>query len=121
MSANTKLTAEQKVDRKEWLKELHEYGGDIGQMAPFTVAKVPEFEGSKMACFSVAVCSNEEQRFRRKVGEYHALRKMNNYKFITLPAIITAQDLADTLYTLCADIEPLSVGMGSSTMQRFFG
>lgn len=99
MTANTKLTREQKDQRIEWLCELKFSSGEIANAGMFTVAKLPDFEGSKMAHFSVSVCSETEQKFRRKVGEYHALRRLMEFngEWITLPASISAQELANSL------------------------
>jgi hypothetical protein len=104
MTANTKLTREQKDQRIEWLCELKFSGGEIATAGMITVAKRPAFPGSKMAHFSVSVCSDTEQKFRRKVGEYHALRRLmefngnwNNGNWITLPARILASSFAYTL------------------------
>lgn len=99
MTANTKLTREQKDQRIEWLCELKFSGGETANVGMFTVAKLPDFEGSKMAHFSVSVCSETEQKFRRKVGEYHALRRLMEFNgnWITLPNSITAASLANLL------------------------
>ena len=105
MTANTKLTREQKDQRREWLEELEYANGEIANAAMFTVAKLPDFQGSKMAHFSVSVCSDTEMKFRRKVGEYHALRKLMEFggEWVTLPNNITAYALAENLYEACLD------------------
>lgn len=126
MTANTRLTKEQKQDRKELKKFLRELNGEIGTCDPFTVAKASEFKGSKMAQFSVSMCSQDESKFRRKVGEYHALTKLllptNNY--VILPAVISAQSFAEYLNDaflsaqLSADNAPTG-GIGGSFMDAW--
>lgn len=94
--SNSKLTREQKNDRIEWLTAMDYSGGDVAGYGSFTVAKMPDFKGSKMAQFSVSVCSDTEKKFRRKVGEYHALRRLFDCtgEWITLPNSIDAFGLA---------------------------
>ena len=96
MIANTKLTKDQKAERREWMDELEYAGGEVANAGNITVAKLSDFPGSKMAHFSVSVCSDTEKKFRRKVGEYHALRRLMEFNgsWITLPANITAYGLA---------------------------
>lgn len=98
MTANTKLTKEQKAQRKEWLNEFKTFNGELAFCGAFTVAKVSEFPGSKMAFFSVSVCSDKEQKFRRKVGEYHAMRNMLDIEeYVKLPSIVSALHFAEML------------------------
>lgn len=86
MTANTKLNPEQKRLRKSMMALLVENGGFIYQTGRVTVAKLPEFPDSKMAKFSVSICSESETKFRRKVGEFHALRKMfQDGEYVKLP------------------------------------
>lgn len=73
---NTKLTSEQKADRKEMRVELLANGGALFAFAGFTVALAPVFSGSNMANFAVSVAAPDESKQRRKVGEYHALVKL---------------------------------------------
>lgn len=100
MMSNTKLTKKQKAQRREWLDELEYAGGEVQSSGVFTVAKLPDFHGSKMAHFSVSVCSDNEMKFRRKVGEYHALRRLMEFNgnWITLPSYISALGLVVALY-----------------------
>jgi hypothetical protein len=96
--SNTKLNTRQKASRKSFLRDLESLNGSISTIGAFTVAKLPEFERSKMALFSVSVCSDTEQKNRRKVGEFHALIKLfNEDKYIILPRFICADGLASCL------------------------
>lgn len=108
MIANTKLTKDQKAERREWIDELEYAGGEVANAGMFTVAKLPDFAGSKMAHFSVSVCSDTEMKFRRKVGEYHALRRLMEFKgyWITLPAVISAQQFAESLADTYEEANP---------------
>lgn len=104
--SNTKLSPGQKESRKSMLRDLESMGGNIATVGAFTIAKLPEFEGSKMALFSVSVCSDTEEKNRRKVGEFHALSKLfNEDKFITLPKFICADGFASCLEDMKQDQE----------------
>lgn len=84
-TSNTKLTREQ----KDFFKNLKYQNPEI-QFFSFpefyaTVAIKREFSGSRMARVSVSYCAMTEQRFRRKVGQYHAATKMLAGEFIKVP------------------------------------
>lgn len=97
-SSNTKLTAAQKAKRKYMLADLDVMDGTIGTRDYYTVAKLPEFKGSRMAMFSVAVCSQDEIKNRRKVGEYHALDKLfGKNQFILMPNCIMVSEFLEFL------------------------
>ncbi len=108
MTANTKLTKEQKAQRREWLDEMEYLGGEVANAGNITVAKLSDFPGSKMAHFSVSVCSDTEKKFRRKVGEYHALRRLMEFygEWVTLPAVISAQQFAESLADTYEEANP---------------
>lgn len=99
MTANTKLSREQKNDRIEWLTALEYSDGEVATSGRFTVAKMADFPNSRMAHFSVSYCARDEKKIRRKVGEYYALKKLMDFAgdWITLPANISADDLVNTL------------------------
>lgn len=98
MTANSRLTKNQKAERRAHLHTLFHAYGDIASSGRYTVAKMPEFFGSKMARYSVSVCSKDEIKFRRKVGEYHALVRLFNWnECITLPNNITPFHLTSIL------------------------
>lgn len=92
--ANTKLDKYQKA----WLKQAkQDYGYMLtfGYGNRFTVARMEEFPGARMAQFSVSYAALDEQKVRRKVGEYHALDRMSCREIVKLPAKFTAQDVAE--------------------------
>lgn len=67
MQSNTKLNPMQK-DARVNMRALFE--GQLLQNGQTTVAYV---ERGNTVEFSLSVCSPDEKKFRRKVGEYHAL------------------------------------------------
>lgn len=124
--ANTKLTREQKDFRIEWLSALEFSDGDIAACGRYTVVTVPMFPGSRMSQFLVSYCAKDEQKIRRKVGEYYVLEKMYGlgHTGITLPSYIGAMDLASILAEYDDDndhLEYFDDGYGSSTMEKYFG
>ena len=75
MESNSKLTPAQKAERKEMLANLPR-GSTIGNDGErFTVLCVPD--GAVTRVFS-SVMGDDETKFRRKVGEYHALLRYRN-------------------------------------------
>lgn len=100
MRANTKLTKEQKAERKAWMQELHSASGHIYTNVSGTVTMVvmPENSGSRIVLATFAVASPNEEKIRRKVGEYHALRRMfMEYKYVKLPTFSSFQGVVDNL------------------------
>lgn len=92
--SNSKLTKFQKAERKSMRSELHNAGGWLHSDYGVTLSILPEFAGAKMARVSVSVASEDEQKVRRKVGEYWALHRMMHCEFILVPiqsVIVTAQ------------------------------
>ena len=81
--ANSKLTREQKNERKEMLSMFEFAWGYFHIAYGVTLAIMPV---NKMAQVSVSIMSEDGQKFRRKVGEYHALNRMNCGEYITIPA-----------------------------------
>jgi hypothetical protein len=97
--SNTKLTVEQKLERKRMLADLGGMGGTIGTRDYYTVVRLPEFKGSRMAMYSVSVRSMDEIKNRRKVGEYHALNKLfNKNQFVLLPEHIMVSEFLEFLF-----------------------
>lgn len=97
--ANTKLDK----DTKAWLKQAkqdYECRLTFGYGNRFTVARIEEFPGASMACFAVSYASQDEQKVRRKVGEWYALNKLHAGSVIKLPAKFAAQDVADMFVEL---------------------
>ena len=86
--SNSKLNRVQKQFRREMLSYLKENGGYIRQNISNgrTVVVSPVFSGSRMVIVSVSNMSPDEQKFRRKVGEYYALFSMfEDHAYIQLP------------------------------------
>lgn len=96
MQANTKLSTECKRDRKEMLSHLKDNGCDysFGYNNPITVLRYLPFPGARMARYYVAICSPNETKYRKKVGEYQALVKFGEGLWINYPAEMSAQDFA---------------------------
>ena len=72
--SNSKLTAEQKQFRKEYMQSNPDTKFFNYPDRGITVA-IRE-TGPNMAQFSVSIASESEVKFRRKVGEYHAATRM---------------------------------------------
>ena len=104
-TSNTKLTKEQKTMRKFFLEALQEQNGEIFSFPEnnCTIVVIPEFTNSNMLRVSVSYSSDNEQKFRRKVGEYYALEKMfGNSEYIKLPIKHYAYfEVADNIAQLC--------------------
>lgn len=73
--SNSKLTPEQKIERKQLIEQIMRDNGEIYQNEGTgeTMVAVPEFTGSRMYHVSFSFMSPDEVKFRRKVGEYWAL------------------------------------------------
>lgn len=124
MTANTRLTKEQKQDRKIMLNSLKEYDGEIASIGRFCVAKWPEFPNSKMSLFAFATCSDKERKNRRKVGEYFALNRLRQDESVKLPSFISAEEFARMLDELEYDVQLNAVdtptgGTGGSFMDAW--
>lgn len=88
--ANSKLTREQKGYRKEYISCLKECAGVIVQNGYVTC--VLRRTGERMGEFSVAIASPDEQKFRRKVGEYMALYRWMHGCYQPVPLKEKGQD-----------------------------
>jgi hypothetical protein len=94
--SNSKLTSEQ----KQFRKEFKNYSPCVVFFSfPEMGATVAMREtGQNMAEFSVSIMSNTEQKFRRKVGEYHAAIRMYEGQFLPVRILgnmaATAYDIA---------------------------
>lgn len=84
-TSNTKLTREQKYILKNFKFQNPEIQFFSFPEFYATVAIKREFSGSRMVKVSVSYCAMTEQRFRRKVGQYHAATKMLAGEFIKVP------------------------------------
>lgn len=77
--ANTKLTPEQKAELKEmkdYLKDLTHWPVNVVNLDNKTTMAYCVM-GNTVE-FSLSVMSADEEKFRRKVGEYYALDRFNN-------------------------------------------
>ena len=93
--SNTKLTA----DSKQTLKEFKKNNPDIRffNNGVVTVCVVPEFNNSKMVQVSVSIMSEDEIKFRAKVGEYIAMSRMEQMENITVPRTFDVYSFMDTI------------------------
>lgn len=94
MSSNTKLNADLKAARKEMLANLPKGSVLVHTLEGVTILSVP---AGNVQFISTAVCSPDEQKNRRKVGEFHALRRYNLGQYIPMPAYINATELVDMM------------------------
>jgi len=93
--SNTKLTA----DSKQYLKEFKKNNSDIRffNNGIVTIAYTPEFTGSKMARVAISIMSDNEKKFRAKVGEYNALTNLESGIYITVPCNFGVHSFMDTI------------------------
>ena len=103
--SNSKLNSAQKMLRKNMLVKVTGKGGEIFSFPECraTVAIVPVFTGSKMSRVSISFCSADETKFRRKVGEYHALNKLFDGECIYVPTPNQAEYFANEFAKLISD------------------
>lgn len=94
--SNSKLTIEQKAMRKTLLEMLP--AGSMLAMSETGVTFLTIPKGSVNEVYS-ATASPDEQKFRRKVGEYHALARWDdaNPGTVVVPAFMDAAFLADAV------------------------
>lgn len=93
MSEQTKLDSYEKESLKIMLEEFE---GNYGRMfsnpdAGVTVAVLPHFKGARFAKLAVAYAAGDERKFRRKVGQYLALTRLECGECITLPIDIAME------------------------------
>lgn len=96
MFANTKLSAEQ----KHWLNVEFKKdfpNADFFDNERVTLCIIPEFNNSKMVRVSVSIMSNNENKFRRKVGKYFAATRMLGQQYILLPRYMDYLEFMDTI------------------------
>lgn len=72
--SNSKLTNQEKYFRKEAI--LLNPGLQLFSFPEMGVTVAIQETGMNMAAFSVSIASDSEQKFRRKVGEYVAIKRM---------------------------------------------
>jgi hypothetical protein len=93
--SNSKLTKLQKSERKVMLADILQAGGSISTVDGVTVVIVPEFPGSNMARMSLSFAAPEELKYRRKVGEFHALTRHYDNQSVPVPVFFEAQSVAE--------------------------
>ena len=92
---NSKLTKLQKAEHFEMLANLSDLNGKVFCFPEYraTIAIMPEFEGSRMMLVSVSIAEPREKKFRCKVGEYHAMRRMFDLnQYIILPTVFDLEE-----------------------------
>jgi hypothetical protein len=81
MASNTKLTPMEKQDLREFKRDMAKNMA-FGQSGRVTV--LAQITGNVVR-FSTAVASPDEQKIRRKVGQYHALCRWDVEQFAVMP------------------------------------
>jgi hypothetical protein len=94
-TSNTKLTKAQKQELKEFKKLNPSYIFTHHPSEGLTLLFVPE-NTAKVRVHS-ALCSPDEQKYRRKVGEYTAMNRMDWEGGLLLPQPFNVQELADSI------------------------
>lgn len=81
MASNTKLSTDQKLFRKE----MREYAKhEKWKIAHNGVTTLVYKDRGNTVEFSIAVTSPDESKFRRKVGEYYALRRFEDGETVAM-------------------------------------
>jgi len=85
--SNSRLNAFQKSNRKAMKDGILENGGIIHSSVDtgVTLVILSDFPGSRMGRMAVSVQSPDEQKFRRKVGEFYALQRFEFGEHIPVP------------------------------------
>ena len=93
MASNTKLTVDQKTELKIMRINAKQEGLTITNNGQTTIAY--KVKGNTVR-FSTSVKSMDETKFRRKVGEFHALMRSmyNNY------AVLNTTDFANMMISM---------------------
>lgn len=83
MTSNTKLNDIEKELRRDMMQEFTVGNkGFVRNNGQDTVAFI---ERGNTVEFAMSVMSPDENKFRRKVGEYHALRRMADFETVKMP------------------------------------
>jgi hypothetical protein len=95
MASNSKLSPNQKADRKAWMADLPLDATMITSVCGVTVLAVPD---GNVTRFYSSVSSPDEVKVRRKVGEYWALyrREWGQDGFL-MPGSWTAEEMLEQL------------------------
>jgi len=86
--SNSKLTPGQKIERKHMLQNLKGKRFGMASNGRNTVCVLRT--GPTSGVFAVSVMGVTEQKFRRKVGEYHALERLHSGESSALALETTA-------------------------------
>ena len=84
--SNTRIFASQKAWAKEQKRTLRNVGGDVFHFTSegVTAAIRPKFAGSEFVEVSVAIMSESEKKYRKSVGAYYALCRLEDGNYITI-------------------------------------
>lgn len=100
MISNSKITKAQKQELKEWKQRLPKGSSIANDGLCLTVICIPDGAVTRVAS---SVCSDGEQKFRRKVGEYMALsRWYYDGSAMVLPGSQHALDVVESLSGVAA-------------------
>lgn len=83
--SNTKLSDDAKQLLSELKFDFTLEGGKLFNFDGVCVAIKPAYPNSIMAMVAVSFASFNEDKLRRKVGEFHALNKMDTGEYIQVP------------------------------------
>ena len=96
--SNSKLTIKEEADLKAMLAEYSEIEGfEVVSAQGITVAKIPEFRGSRMALVAFSFISPDEEKVRPKVGAYHAMCRLKSGPTVKFPVVFSAADIVSDL------------------------
>ena len=93
LSSNTKLDKDQKTDRKELMAKLPDFS-QFGYSGRITTLVVPS---GAVDMLYTAIASPDEQKLRRKVGEYVCLNRRYDGMGVPVQSGSDAQMIAEQL------------------------
>lgn len=102
MHSNSKLTPEQKAERKEMLAGLPSGSEMTLTNDGVTLLLVPQ---GAVNILSTSVASPDEVKIRRKVGEYNALVRWDVGMGVPLPVSMSLDEIAEPFGGLVWDID----------------
>lgn len=97
----TKLTADEKLSRKHYKAYLRNCGGKLFSFPENGITFVFRQTSKTMGKVSWSICSSDELKFNRKVGEYFALERFTSG--VSMP-IVLQMDVECQLCELAAVI-----------------
>lgn len=113
MQSNSKLNAHQKLARKEFKAKFLNAGGVLVLVGAVTVAL--ERTGVTSGHFAVSIASPDERKIRRKVGEFYALARVDQYA--TMPVQLWTAEEATANYGSDAEYLELVASDIASALQ----